>query len=221
MRREGSPRASCPRICTYGMNTNPGSSRKLHSINWIGSGVKRTYSSPKLLQRKKKNEQLPIALSSISAAILDAHKEATRISTLLADIVLDDLQQQVTFWTTRLAVMEQAAANARKQCLDRESVIIRLQKRQEEIRTRLSDIENSMAGSELGRIALHEKASEFNKKLVELGLLIAASRKRIGNDRRGRGRTSEAGGRRPGGISTSRAHVYPASIGSWSQAGSS
>ncbi|MBI4732483.1 MAG: chromosome segregation protein SMC [Chloroflexi bacterium] len=146
---------------------------------WEWQKSQKTALESEVGQAEKERQEAAAALS-VNEAEMSAAQESVRTKTAtLAGIVLDELQEQVTFWTARLAVAEQAVANARVRQGERSQSVDRLQGQQASLETRLAEMERGLAGVETERGELHGKAAEFNAQLEELRTLIEPAEKEL------------------------------------------
>ncbi len=100
-------------------------------------------------------------------------------TSILGRIILDELQEQVTIWATRLAVAEQAIANAKARETEQQQALARLKGQRAAQATRLTGIEHSLAGVETERTSLHQATAGVNAELEELRNLIEPAEKEL------------------------------------------
>lgn len=132
------------------------------------------------VRQAEKDRQETAATLSVNEKEISAAQETVREKTAaLAGIVLDELQEQVTFWAARLAGAEQAVSDARARREERRQAVERLQAQQAGLESRLAEMATSLARVELERGNLHGKASELNAQLEEVRLLIEPAEKEL------------------------------------------
>ncbi len=146
---------------------------------WEWQKSQKTALESEVGQAEKERQEAAAALSVNEAEMSTAQESVRTKTAALAGIVLDELQEQVTFWTARLAVAEQAVANARVRQGERRQAVDRLQDQQASLETRLAEMERGLAGVETERGELHGKAAEFNAQLEELRTLIEPAEKEL------------------------------------------
>jgi chromosome segregation protein len=130
-------------------------------------------------QAEKERQEAAAALSTSEVEMASAQELMRSRTALLAEIILDELQEQVTFWTARLAVVEQAVSNARIRHGERREAVDHLKEQKTGLETRLEEIEHSLTGIEKERTDLQSKAVDFNKQLEELRVLIEPTEKEL------------------------------------------
>jgi chromosome segregation protein len=99
----------------------------------------------------------------------------------LAEINLNEFQEQVTFWGTRSAVTERALRDARTQHSDRKQITNRLNEQQAELENRVTEIDTSLEELDAQRNDLRRKVSGINHQLEELRDLIGPAEKELEN----------------------------------------
>ncbi len=82
----------------------------------------------------------------------EAQSQSKDINAKLTEIAADELQEQVSYWSTRVAVAEQSVASASAKKDERAKEITRLDSRRVELAARLQEAEDSLNGLD------HEKA---------------------------------------------------------------
>lgn len=107
-------------------------------------------------------------------------QELTRANTsALASLTLDEFQEQVTFWGTRLAVAQSTFGDARTRQSERQQTVTRLQGQKSGLDERLTEMDRSLGGVETEREVLRGKTAGMNTQLDELRALIAPAEKEL------------------------------------------
>lgn len=132
-----------------------------------------------MAQAEKEQVESAQALSSTEAEIARAQEAVRTRAAALAAVTLDELQEQVSHWSTRLAVAERALSDARARQTERGTTAEHLQGQRAALAERLAEMERGLAAVETERAALHERASQFNTQLEELRLLIEPAEKEL------------------------------------------
>jgi chromosome segregation protein len=103
---------------------------------------------------------------------LEAQSKAKDISTKLSEMAVDELQEQVSYWSTRAAVAAQSveSANAKKE--ERAKEIMRLDSRRVELIARLREAEHSLNGLDNEKARLRENETALHGKIEEMRVLI-------------------------------------------------
>ena len=129
----------------------------------------------------KQFETMQAEAARIEADLKDLHEKRVQVETdsaqkaeevralaaQLADLVLDEAQEEVSYWKTRVAVIEQSLAGAQTRKQEREGVLHRLVEQQQGFDERLGEIDTQL--NELGaqNQDLHEREDSLNKQIVE------------------------------------------------------
>jgi chromosome segregation protein len=132
-----------------------------------------------IAQAMKEREQNETALAVNEKDILQA-QDALRIqSATLAALTTDEFQEQVSFWSTASAVVEQALQDARARHIDRKNATDRVQIQQATLEKRLVEIDESLVELENARQNLRGQALGINTQLEELRSLIEPAEKEL------------------------------------------
>jgi chromosome segregation protein len=121
--------------------------------------------------------------ASIRQKLLDTQAEVERQSTdlvaqlkvqsaRLAELSLDEVQTQVSYWSTRAAVAEQGLKGAQGAKEQRSDEARRLESRKAELASRLQELESNMAELDKEKAALREREVSLNSQIEELRLKI-------------------------------------------------
>jgi chromosome segregation protein len=124
------------------------------------------------LQRKISESQNEVENHS-----MEFQSQAKDISVKLQELAADELQEQVSYWSTRVAVSEQSVAGALAKKDERAKEIMRLDSRRVELTSRLQEIENSLNGLDNEKTRLHENEGGLHVKIEEMRVLIEPAEK--------------------------------------------
>ena len=91
---------------------------------------------------------------------------------VLADLSLDELQSQVGYWNTQVAVAEEALANAKAQQCERHTALQELGKTGEGLEARSASYDSTLAGLEIKKEGLQAQETEVVEKIEALRALI-------------------------------------------------
>jgi chromosome segregation protein len=108
---------------------------------------------------------------------LEAQSQAKDVSTKLNEIAADELQEQVSQWSTRAAVAEQSVAGANAKRDERVKEISRLDSRRVELASRLRETENLLNGLDSEKARLHENEIGLQTQIEEMRALIDPAEK--------------------------------------------
>jgi len=109
----------------------------------------------------------------------EAQERIRILSTELAELSLDEMQNQVTYWSTRVAVAERAVSDARARQTEREQSLTRLKEQQESLQRRQRETEKSLAELEQKKESSRQKESELNAELETLQVKIEPAEKEL------------------------------------------
>ena len=90
----------------------------------------------------------------------------------LAEIAPDELQEQSSYWTTRVAVAEQSVANAVAKKEEKEKEVERLETRKSELSVRLQEANRSLSELDHEKSVLREREGSLHLQIEELRLQI-------------------------------------------------
>ncbi len=124
------------------------------------------------IQRRISESQVEVENHS-----LESQSQAKDISTKLNAIAADELQEQVSYWSTRVAVAEQSVAGANVKRDERVKEITRLDSRRVELASRLHEAENALNGLDHEKSRLHENESGLHGQIDEMRVLIEPAEK--------------------------------------------
>lgn len=113
-------------------------------------------------------ERLVTLASEREARAAEANEDVRRMSGQLAELNLDEIQEQVAYWTTRLAVVEQSRQTLQTRKSERQVALDSLQARQQDLQARLTEIETSIENLETEKSALRERESQLQQQLESL-----------------------------------------------------
>lgn len=95
-------------------------------------------------------------------------EEVRVLATQLSALVLDEVQESVSYWKTRVAVIEQSLAGAGTRKEERKGALRRLAERQDGIERSLKEIESNLNELEAQRQDLHAREVSLNGQIAEL-----------------------------------------------------
>jgi chromosome segregation protein len=107
----------------------------------------------------------------------DAQLQSKDINAKFTEISADELQEQASYWSTRVAVAEQSVASAVAKKDERTKEITRLDSRRVELSTRLHEAENSLNGLDNEKARLHENESGLHSQVEDMRVLIEPAEK--------------------------------------------
>ncbi len=99
------------------------------------------------------------------------------VAAKLHELAADELLEQVSYWSTRVAVAEQSVSGADMKKGERANEITRLDSRRVELTTRLHEIENSLNGLDTEKSRLRENESKLHVQIEEMRVLIEPAEK--------------------------------------------
>jgi len=132
-----------------------------------------------IAQAGKERAQSAAALSVNEKETLQAQETLRTQSADLAALSMDELQEQVKFWSTGSAVAERALRDARTRQEDRKNSAERLQAQRAALEKRLAEIDEALVDLENTRQNLRGQAAGINTQLDELRSLIEPAEKEL------------------------------------------
>ena len=145
--------------------------------NWQIS--QKTSLESEILQAEKENDQNISLLAQNSKEIEQTQEGLKTLIASLADLSLEDMQEQTTIWSTRSAVTTRALNDVRRQLAERQDAARRLQEQQTGIEKTLAEIAQSLTDLDLDRARLHDQTAGTNNQLDELRKLIEPTEKEL------------------------------------------
>ena len=115
--------------------------------------------------------------TEVEARSAEAQVELKDISAKLKEVSADELQEQASYWSTRVAVAEQSVAGALAKKEEREKEITRLDVRRVELASRLQEAQNSLNVLDNEKTNLRERESGLHGQIEEMRVLIEPAEK--------------------------------------------
>ena len=122
-------------------------------------------------------QKLMQSQSEVERLASEAQAQSKDVSIKLTGIGADELQEQASYWSTRVAVAEQSLATASMKTDERTKEITRLDSRRVELSTRLQEAENALNGLDHEKARLRETESGLHTKIEEMRVLIEPAEK--------------------------------------------
>ena len=126
---------------------------------------------------EKDRERLSASVSENEAKTNQAQDEIRRLTSQFIELSLDEVQEQVAYWTTRLAVVEQSSSGIQSRNSERQQNIDRLALQQQDVQTRQGEIEHQLKELEEEKIILRGRESELHAQIEELRVKIEPAEK--------------------------------------------
>ena len=115
--------------------------------------------------------------SEVENHSLEAQAQSKEITTKLTEIAADELQEQASYWSTRVAVAEQSVVGASAKKDERAKEITRLDSRRVGLTSRLQEAENSLNGLDNEKTRLRENETGLHGQIEEMRVLIDPAEK--------------------------------------------
>ncbi|MDD2922283.1 MAG: chromosome segregation protein SMC [Anaerolineales bacterium] len=122
-------------------------------------------------------QKIAEAQSEVENHSAETQSRAKDVSAKLLELAADELLEQVSYWSTRVAVAEQSVTGTQAKKEERTSEIARLDSRRVELTSRLQEIENSLNGLDHEKTRLRENESGLHVKIEEMRVLIEPAEK--------------------------------------------
>ncbi|MBT3321786.1 MAG: chromosome segregation protein SMC [Anaerolineae bacterium] len=101
------------------------------------------------------------------------------LSTKLAELSIEELQNKATYWRTRVAVSERALGDAKARFAEREQAVARLNAGKENLEKRRLETDNALQKLDTQKGSSRENESGWNRKLTLLQEKIAPAEKEL------------------------------------------
>ncbi len=126
---------------------------------------------------EKDRERLSASVSENEAKTNQAQEGIRRLTSQFNELSLDEAQEQVAYWTTRLAVVEQSSSGVQSRNSERQQNIDRLVLQQQDAQARQGEIEHQLKELEEEKIILHGREGELHAQIEELRVKIEPAEK--------------------------------------------
>lgn len=120
----------------------------------------------------EESTRLSAELEPLEGEILLARQKLREEIGALNGLALDELQTEIAYWNTRMAVAERSMLAEKEQLNERQSALERASRVREDLLIRLSELGAASDRIELEKETLRQKESEIGEKLNELRVLI-------------------------------------------------
>jgi chromosome segregation protein len=114
-----------------------------------------------------------------SARLASALTDERRLSTSFSELSLDEVQAQSAYWSTRVAVGEQALGEAQFRQKERSDALLLLEKELAAARLKLAEAESALGPIDQDRIALISRESSLHARVRELQALAEPAEKEL------------------------------------------
>jgi len=139
----------------------------------------KTHLEDEIIQAESEYKQSIETLSVVDMNLTQAYEEIHTLDIELAELAFEDVQNQLTYWNTRLGVVERVLSDAKSRCEERRQTIIRLKEQQDNLGRQLNEIDHSLAELELQREDLRNQVVNLNEQLEALRLKIEPYEKEL------------------------------------------
>ena len=132
------------------------------------------------------------AQSELESQALKMQEDAQILSQQLKGMDSVELQNQTSYWSTRVAVVERAASDANSRKEERENEVARFDTRRFELTSRLQQTETSLSGLDTERSSLRDRETGLHKQIEELRVDIDPAEKDLESAEQEESRLQEA-----------------------------
>ncbi len=122
-------------------------------------------------------ERLSALASENEAKSAQAQDDIRLLSSQLSDLSLDEAQEQVLYWNTRVAVMDQSADGMQSRKSERQQMIDRFASQQQEMQARLGEADSSLKELEEEKAILRGREGELQGQIEKLHVQIDPAEK--------------------------------------------
>ncbi|MFN2137129.1 MAG: AAA family ATPase, partial [Candidatus Promineifilaceae bacterium] len=120
----------------------------------------------------------------IESESAEAQEEVRVLNQQLSDMLLDEAQEQVSYWTTRAAVAGQSLEDVRTRRDERQQALARLEGQQKGYADRLEEIEAGLTQLGRDRETLHEREAALNDQIAAMRAKIDPAEKDLASAER-------------------------------------
>ncbi len=117
-------------------------------------------------------EQIASEIKLLDEQVFQARASVRRIQSEFEQLALDELQANLSHWSTRQAVAERALQDGRDRLQEATALIARSHSAHSQILTRQNDIDASLVELDTGRLSNRTRESELAAEIAELEKLI-------------------------------------------------
>lgn len=132
-----------------------------------------------ILRATDDTQRITDELNMVEISIQQARDDFRKCSENLANISLDELQAQLSLWSTRVAVTERAVAEAQNRVQERQAALDRAIMENQAANVRLEEIQSAFAALEKEKTRLRVAEGAINIEINELQSFIDPSEKEL------------------------------------------
>ena len=121
--------------------------------------------------------QLAAGATEIEAQIGRAHATIHTLTSRLASLVLDEAQEQVSYWSTRAAVSEQSVKGLQARKTERQQALEKLASQHSTLQARLTEAESALTELETEKVKLRASESALQSQIEKLRLQMDPAEK--------------------------------------------
>ena len=122
-------------------------------------------------------ERLAALASENEAKAIEAQKSIRILTNQLNELNLDEAQEQVAYWNTRLAVIEQSVNSLQSRKSERKQSVDRFVSQQQDVQAKLGETENLLKELDEEKSILREREGVMHKQIEELRVQIEPAEK--------------------------------------------
>jgi chromosome segregation protein len=137
-------------------------------------------------------QNLSQSQADLESQTMKAQENVQVLSEQLRGMDLVEIQNQASYWSTRVAVVERAVADASAKRDEREKEVAKFDTRRFELTTRLQEAETSLSGLDSEKSSLRERESQLHRQIEELRVYIDPAEKDLESAEHEEARLQEA-----------------------------
>ena len=122
-------------------------------------------------------ERLSALASENEAKAVQAQESIRILTNQLNELNLDEAQEQVAYWNTRLAVIEQSVNSLQSRKSERQQSVDRFVSQQQDVQAKLGETENLLKELDEEKSILRERESVMHNQIEELRVQIEPAEK--------------------------------------------
>ena len=120
----------------------------------------------------EESRQMAAELTRLETQLQTARERLRELTAALGSLSLEDLQSQVSHWTTRAAVAERAVSDAQNRQRERQALLERSRRSQAALQARLAEVEAQVAALESEKAAQRQAEAAVGQEIEALQALI-------------------------------------------------
>ena len=158
-------------------NRKPRLTLRPRVVNGIGNESQHDELQKDVSAAEADRERLSALASENEAKAIEAQELIRILTNQLNELNLDEAQEQVAYWNTRLAVIEQSVNSLQSRKSERQQSVDRFVSQQQDVQAKLGETENLLKELDEEKSILRERESVMHNQIEELRVQIEPAEK--------------------------------------------